>query len=443
MDRPDSVEEQLVELRAHLASRRKAILQRWREAADADPQLVTASTLPRSQFNDHIPAVLDNFDRKLHASTVPPPPGLPPGKAADAAAHGMQRWQQGYHLREVTREWGHLHLCLVDELERYEAHRQVSREAMSIARRAVAQLCGEGVSESTAQYFELQKIEAEGQLRDLEEASRQTQQMEAERAELWRQAAHDLRGNLGAVTSATAGLALDGVPEPTREQFLRLLLRNVSSLHSMLDDVTNLARLQAGHERLEVKPFDAAVMLKELCDAQQAVAAEQGLYLRTDGPATLLVEGDPVKTARIAQNLLLNALKYTQDGGVTIRWGDSRPGDEQRWMFAVQDTGPGFHAGPGAPLAGALEDATDEARQVERGAGPGAAADHSREAAARRAAHVDLRRVRQHPGEGIGLSIVKRLCEMLDASIELDSSSKVGTTFRIVLPRRYRGVASQ
>ncbi len=43
----------------------------------------------------------------------------------------------------------------------------------------------------------------------------------------------------------------------------------------------------------------------------------------------------------------------------------------------------------------------------------------------------------QKPGEGIGLSIVKRLCELLDASLEMASSSETGTTFRVVLPRRY------
>ena len=44
----------------------------------------------------------------------------------------------------------------------------------------------------------------------------------------------------------------------------------------------------------------------------------------------------------------------------------------------------------------------------------------------------------QHAGEGIGLSIVKRLCELLDASLELTSSAESGTTFRVVLPREYK-----
>ena len=176
-------------------------------------------------------------------------------------------------------------------------------------------------------------------------------------------------------------------------------------------------------------------MLAELGETFLSIAVAQGLRLEMEGPQTLTVEGDAVKTRRIAQNLLINALKYTRKGGVTLAWGDSREGDEERWMLRVSDTGPGLDAGSAAPLAGAIKAATVEARQVED------RADERRQPAADAAEPADaaanaggLRR----RGEGIGLSIVKRLCEMLDATIELDSNGN-GTTFRVVFPRRYRG----
>ena len=143
-----------------------------------------------------------------------------------------------------------------------------------------------------------------------------------------------------------------------------------------------------------------------------------------------------MKVQRIAQNLLLNGLKYTSRGGVTVSWGDSRQNDVHRWMLCVTDTGPGFHAGPGAPMAGALEEATQEARHVEETARTGVkgAAD---DPSSPDAAPVDARPVHQERGEGIGLSIVKRLCELLDASIEMDSTPGEGTSLRIVFPRSY------
>ena len=140
-----------------------------------------------------------------------------------------------------------------------------------------------------------------------------------------------------------------------RPEFLRLLESSVSSLHSMLEEVMDLTRLQAGQELRDVKPLDVAVLLQELLDSLQAQATERGLFLNADGAETLIVDGDAIKVRRIAQNLLLNALKYTRSGGVTMGWGDSRNNDAKRWMLWVKDTGPGFHAGPGASAGRSIE----------------------------------------------------------------------------------------
>ena len=129
----------------------------------------------------------------------------------DASAHGLQRWQQGYDLREVTREWGRLQLCLVDELERYAtSHTGIDPRVMSIARRVWAEVCAEGATESVTKYFDPQQIEANGHVRDLAQALEQLRELERSRAELWRQAAHDLGGNMGVVMNVTASLASQG-----------------------------------------------------------------------------------------------------------------------------------------------------------------------------------------------------------------------------------------
>jgi signal transduction histidine kinase len=262
--------------------------------------------------------------------------------------------------------------------------------------------------------------------------------MERQSAELWREAAHDLRGNLGVVVNATAGLNLTAGSGQVREDFLRILNQNVSSLHSLLEDVTSLARLQAGHERRQVKSFDAAVLLAELCERMQPLVAGRDLQLHGEGPATLAVEGDAVKVQRIAQNLLLNAIKYTSRGDVTVSWGDSRRNDTQRWMLCVQDTGPGLHSAAGAPMAEALEEATDEARHVEVFARTGDREHDQPEIELVAAAGSDFSPMRANRGEGIGLSIVKRLCELLDATIEMESTPGEGTTLRVLFPRQYQ-----
>src|SRR4030095_13954251 len=110
MDSAHDVEAQLSALAAYLAARREAILRAWRKAIDRDPEMTTGASLPRAQLDDHIPAILDAFVRRLRVLTVKDAAALKEEDKGDASAHGLQRWQQGYDLREVTREWGKLQL---------------------------------------------------------------------------------------------------------------------------------------------------------------------------------------------------------------------------------------------------------------------------------------------------------------------------------------------
>jgi len=166
-----------------------------------------------------------------------------------------------------------------------------------------------------------------------------------------------------------------------------------------------------------------------MCEDLRALAQQRGLSLRGDGPAPFVVRGDAVKTRRLAQNLILNAIKYTALGGVHVSWGDSNlPDDDARWLLSVRDSGPGLHTHGGAPLAAAIERATDLARE-----GDAANAAQATPAPARE----ESLPARAEHGEGIGLSIVKRLAELLDAGIEVESVAGNGTTFRVYLPRRY------
>lgn len=421
---------ELTTLAEHLRQKRGAILQAWRFAVSKDPTLTSGDALPSEHLNDHIPGVLAAFERELRQTVKY---DQLPGTTVDndaAAAHGLHRWQQGYNLREVTRELGRLNECMVVELEDYaKSHPDLDHDVMAAARRSWATSCSVGIEESTAQFFRLQQIEAAGNLADLERALVEVRELEQQRAALWWQVAHDLRGNVGVVANATEGLTRSEIPELAREKLLKMLERNVSSLHHLLDDVTSLARLQAGHEEREIAPIDAAPLLREFCESLVPFAQQRNLYLHYDGPESCGVEGDWNKIRRVAQNLVLNAIKYTRKGGVTVSWGDSDYDDGKRWALIIKDTGPGFDAGPGAPLAGALEEATQMNQDPDSPVATGV------EQSVLPAHTVGLAHV-QGPGEGIGLSIVKRLCELLDATVEVETATS-GSTFRILLPRRY------
>lgn len=432
-------EPELAALAAHLRARREAILHDWRHVVKRDPALTTANSLPRAQLDDHIPALLTTLEHRLDPSLKAQAPEVMPEATSTATEHGLHRWQQGYDLVEVSRELGRLNECLVAELENYSRqHQGLGPEVMPTARRIWAELSGLEFSESIAEYFRLQQLEASGHINDLEQALKGIRELEQQRAELWHEAAHDLRGNLGVVVTATAGITRSKLADLPPTRFLQVLDRNVKSLQHLLDDVTDLARLQAGKERIQLSQVDVAAQLGELGDGVRALAEQRGLTLTFGGPSPFVVSGDRVKIRRIAQNLVLNAIKYTQHGGVMVTWDDGVVGDAKRWVLSVQDTGPGFDAGPGSPLIAALEAGTELVHQVEAEALAEGAPPNPPPAATpagRAQAH-------QEPGEGIGLSIVKRLAEMLDASVEVESTAGTGTTFRVLFPKHYSGQAA-
>ena len=373
------VEAQRAALGAHFKARIPALLEAWQVAIAADPDLKSGDSLPRAQLVDHLPPWLESL------------------AAALAAAPGSQA-----RLRRT------------DQVADHEATLPVQ----AAARATLARFVSEAASDSAAQYFRLERLEAAGTVRDLEAALDDIRELERRRAELWQQAAHDLRGNLGVVANVAQCLAHRDLQAERRDAFLGLLQNNVGALHRLLDDVTDLARLHAGQEVRRVAPFDAAEVLRRLCDDLRPVAEAKRLYLEAVGVATLPVEGDAVKVRRIAQNLLLNALKYTESGGVRVGWDDTAARDDGRWVLTIEDTGPGFHAGPGAPLVSALS------------AIPG-------DPASQPGTDDDVRAVHQPHGEGLGLAIVKRLSELLDATIEFETAPGQGTTVRVLVPMRY------
>jgi signal transduction histidine kinase len=430
--------DQLVQLASYLAQRRDAVMEAWRTKVTVDPKLTTGTSLPRAQLHDHLPALLEDFERRLVAGDSQTRAAAVDEQKGDAAAHGLHRWQQGFDLSEVSRELGRLNECVVAELDDCAiVHPEMAHSVMAEARTVWAALYSVAIGSSISRYFELQQLEAAGHVADLEQALHSLRELEVQRAELWQQAAHDLRGNLGVVVMATAGLTSAQVSADARQKFLGSLDRNVRALHRLLEDVTSLARLQGGQELRSLARMDASRLLRELAESVQSMADERNLLLTFDGPETLMVEGDAIKTMRIVQNLVLNAIKYTPQGGVYVSWGQSGEADADRWFIQVKDTGPGFHSGPGAPLAGALGVATDQAKDVVADEISGEVTHVKRAQPGVPLARLDKRAVYQQDGEGIGLSIVKRLCGMLDATLEVDSKVDEGTTFRVLLPRQY------
>jgi signal transduction histidine kinase len=432
---PLSRSQQLAALSDLLAARREAILVAWRKLDRADPEQMTGRALTIGQFLDHIPPILDAYEHKLRSR-----PGGTDAQAADVekkeegVKHGLHRWQQGYRLKELVSECGHLQFCVFEELGNIvAAHPELEPATLLEARRQLLHLINDTISESAAQYERMQQAEAAGRAVDLMNALAAVDELEQRRAALLHQAVHDLNSDVLGVSMAATQASRTGMAETDRAEAAAFLQRAVQGMTSMLGELMDLARLEAGQENREIAGFDAGALIQELCDSNQPFAVARHLFLKTEGPARLAVEGDADKVRRVAKNLLVNALKYTEDGGVTVSWGE----EKENWWLMVKDTGPGMMSAASEPLKAGLQEATASAKESDEKSAA-IKGETSQVLAAPGDTAFRTRAAQNQPGEGIGLSIVKRLCELLDASLEIASSPETGTTFRVVFPRRYR-----
>lgn len=395
----------LAELGAYLTAQQNTLLQSWQQTCEQDPTLPTTVTLTQQEFTDRVPDLLTVLSQRLQAQDILLIPNREVPKfvsqvLADpillAREHGLHRWQKGYTLQELMSEIAHLHQCIIHQAKQFWAEFPTPDPAILLeADQISTRLIHEAISGSVIQYHDLQKIGAAERAADLQQTLSELNELMRQRSHLLRMASHDLKGSFGVMRGAAYILDQPDNTEEERTEMVQMLQRNLSKVTTMLTQLMDLARLEAGQEILYTETFDAAKLLCRVAESLQPLADERNLSIDLIGPESLIVQSDGVKVQRIIQNLLLNALKYTSEGGVTLSWGAE---NDQWWHFRVQDTGPGL------PQTATVTTKPSPSQ-----------------------------------GEGIGLHIVKRLCGLLNGKMDIDTQPGVGTSFRLTLPRYYKG----
>ncbi|MEZ0612193.1 sensor histidine kinase [Fibrella sp. WM1] len=418
--KPISTDTQLGQLATFLFSRREAILTNWHTTSASDPNLKVVAGLTREEFTDQIPAMLTVLDKRLRNEQD----GVLPYQIA--REHGLHRWHKGYALHELLSELAHLHQSLLTELGTFWNHQPtVDHEVLLIAHQRIGALIHEAIGGSIAQYDEFQKAEATERALNLQRALDNVNELGRKRSAMLRIASHDLRSSFSVIQGAASLLDMPDNTEQERSEMLQILNRNFPRLASMLTELMDLARLEAGRENINVKPFDVAETMRGLIESAQPLAQERNLFLKGDGPAYLPVMGDATKVYRIAQNLLTNALKNTQEGQVSVSWSNE---NQFRWMLSVQDTGPGLSSGATMWLSDQLRPTVESVALYNENI-PG----KTQPTPAPSVDEVVTEGIRSE-GEGIGLYIVKRLCELLNASLDVETRLGAGTLIRVRFP---------
>jgi PAS domain S-box-containing protein len=216
---------------------------------------------------------------------------------------------------------------------------------------------------------------------------------------------HEIRTPLTSILGLTQLLSREPLDSKLRSMTAKMQDAGDMLMH-IVDDVLDYSRIEAGKLPIDSRPFEIKNLLEKLQDMHGWIAAEKGISLRIEYSPALRwpMRGDPFRIGQVMNNLVNNAIKFTETGSVTVRVQLLHRAEQNvRICMEVEDTGLGI-------TPELLPNLFDPFYQADAGSN------------------------RRFGGSGLGLSISRRLAELMGGTLEVQSTPNVGSCFRLELP---------
>lgn len=227
-----------------------------------------------------------------------------------------------------------------------------------------------------------------------------TRELDNLKTQFFANVSHELRTPLALILGPISKCLADCALSDERRRDLHMVERNARLLHHHVDDLLDIAKLEAGRMLVQYAQIDLARLLRFLAAHFESLAEEKRISYRIQAPEALPAQVDADKCQRIILNLLSNALKFTPEGGAIVV---ALQAANDHAVIVVQDNGPGVPA--------ALHDVVFERfRQLDGG------------------------NKRLHGGTGLGLAIVKEFAELHGGSAGVADAPGGGAVFTVTLP---------
>ncbi len=274
---------------------------------------------------------------------------------------------------------------------------QKSATVMQVASRSVIEMAIFLVVLSLLAFLEWRRRVA-GQL---EEARDQAEEATRAKSSFLAMMSHEIRTPMNGVMSMAEMLDQTDLTEDQRSMS-SVIRSSASALLAIINDILDFSKIEAGKLDIEKVPFSLLDVVESAAELMSQRADDKGLSLVTvvDPKLPDALLGDPARVRQILLNLVGNALKFTETGGVRVDVTSASPG---RIRFAVSDTGIGLTPEQQGRLFQAF-------------------------------AQADVSTARKYGGTGLGLSISQRLCELMHGRIGVTSQPGKGSTFWFELP---------
>lgn len=214
---------------------------------------------------------------------------------------------------------------------------------------------------------------------------------------------HELRTPLNSILGFSGLMRQEPSLTQRQKQNLDIINRSGEHLLTLINDVLEMAKIEAGRVQLDNSPFDLGAMVRDVTEMMAIRAKEKGLHLLLDQSSQFPrhIDGDEARLRQILINLVGNAIKFTQQGGVTIRLGTFQD-LPTRLILEIEDSGPGISP-------------EDQQRLFQP--------------------FVQLgKQAADNKGTGLGLAITQQFVQLMGGHISVESVLGKGSLFRVELP---------
>lgn len=214
--------------------------------------------------------------------------------------------------------------------------------------------------------------------------------------------AHELKAPLGAIEGYLYLVRdrTNGESVAAYDNYIDRSLQRLDGMRKLIFDLLDMTRIESGEKRRHFTEVDVVELVKATLETIEPMARDKEVSIELDAPGELSVSADAGEVEILFNNLISNAVKYNRDGGV-VKILLAR--EDGGLLFSVEDSGIGMTE----------EEAASLFQEFKR---------------------IKNKKTRGIPGSGLGLSTVKKLCELYGGSVSVSSEPDVGSVFTIRLP---------
>jgi signal transduction histidine kinase/CheY-like chemotaxis protein len=215
---------------------------------------------------------------------------------------------------------------------------------------------------------------------------------------------HELRTPLNAILGFSSLLSKDSKLLPEQRANLNIINHSGEHLLNLINEVLEMSGIEAGRVEIATTPFHLGVMVRDIEAMMHLRAQKKGLQLLIEQNAALFmyIRGDEARLRQVLVNLMGNAIKFTQQGGVTVRFRIKPHDAREHLVIEIEDTGIGISAENQRRLFHPFEQMGNQAGDNQ--------------------------------GNGLGLAISQQFVQMMGGAISVESSPGKGSVFRVELP---------